>query len=241
MLKSFGMTVPQDQLEILIDRFDLDGDGEINMQEFLSFIESEQNNFGESPVIGTAGAAAMASSLLPAPRSVSPVARRAASPSPTAPTAETRVPQTARSRSPAAVPSSSSSSSAAKTRPSSAPPRPPAARPLHATAPSHLQRHHRSVHDADPDEDFDDSSVHARARKTLASTSPATRAVPLDGEAETKRRDAQPPPGSHLDSIAGGTGHSSVKDEVDVMWMARMLQAQAEIESRLGKRYYRNA
>lgn len=242
VLKAFGMTLPKEQLEILIDRFDLDGDGEINMQEFLSFIESEQNNFGGSPIIGTAGAAAMASSLLPAPRSVSPVPRlRAASPSPTAaPISETRAPQTARSRSPAAVPSSSAS----KTRPTSAPPRPPAARPLHATAPSHLQRHHRSVQDADHEEDIDDSSVHARARQSLAATSPATRQS-LDGEAETKRREAQPPlpsqpTPSHSDIIGSGQGHK-VKDDVDVMWMARMLQAQAEIESRLGKRYYRNA
>jgi hypothetical protein len=40
---------------------------------------------------------------------------------------------------------------------------------------------------------------------------------------------------------AATTTTGPMKDEVDVMWMARMLQTQAEIESRLGNRYFRNA
>lgn len=249
VLKQFGMTLPEEQLEILIERFDLDGDGEINMHEFLSFIESEQKNFGESPVIGTAGAAALASSLLPAKRSESPATRsrpitssssRGASPSPTLRGATTTPTGNSKKSSLAHTTGNSTA-----TRPSSAPPRQPrnSRSSLSVTAPSHLQRHHVQFHDDEYEAGMDDLENVSNSRRSPEGIKATAAAVSAAEELYDFQQNSSAPVRRGTNNKLGESESilSAVKDEVDVMWMARMLQAQAEIESRLGNRYFRNS
>jgi Ca2+-binding EF-hand superfamily protein len=247
VLKAFGMSLPKEQLEILIDRFDLDGDGEINMQEFLAFIESEQKNFGESPVIGTAGAAVAASALLPATRRTDSPNARNHPPPPNSSSSSSRGPSPVLSRDRNA-PSRSQTPLSQTARPSSAPPRPPApSRSLHATAPSHLQRQHVNYREDALDDD--DRAHQRRGRPSSAAPAAQSRSVdhsrpegtvPSPSQVEGKAA-ATARRGDVEEKSAATTTTGPMKDEVDVMWMARMLQTQAEIESRLGNRYFRNA
>lgn len=47
MLRSFGMDVSDDDMQILADRFDSDGDGDLDMEEFIAFVHSEQHSLIE--------------------------------------------------------------------------------------------------------------------------------------------------------------------------------------------------
>lgn len=47
VLRSFGMDVSDDDMQILADRFDLDGDGDLDMEEFIAFVHSEQHSLIE--------------------------------------------------------------------------------------------------------------------------------------------------------------------------------------------------
>lgn len=47
VLQSFGMNVSDDDMQILADRFDLDGDGDLDLEEFIAFVHSEQHSLIE--------------------------------------------------------------------------------------------------------------------------------------------------------------------------------------------------
>lgn len=47
VLQSFGMNVSDDDMQILADRFDSDGDGDLDMEEFIAFVHSEQHSLIE--------------------------------------------------------------------------------------------------------------------------------------------------------------------------------------------------
>ena len=65
LLHSFGIDINDQDIDILINRFDLDHDGDIDLNEFRLFIESEQQNLHE--VEGTGGF--NPSKVLPLPKS----------------------------------------------------------------------------------------------------------------------------------------------------------------------------
>lgn len=66
LLKDFGMNDLADQdIEVMIDRFDVDGDGDIDMNEFRDFVESEQRNLAGTAQGGGSGAQSMLYSLPP--------------------------------------------------------------------------------------------------------------------------------------------------------------------------------
>lgn len=236
--REFNMKLSPEHLEILIDRFDIDGDGDISLKEFLAFIESEQKSFGGTAESVTAGP--NTKSLLPAPSQRRPAGRID---SPSVPKNNLKVNDNVNH-----APSSSSTSrasagqNAATSRPSSAPPRSRTGSRLNATAPGDLQRHHRQLNQDEDDEHEEDLTPPRSAlkggRSAAASTVRATSLSEVEELYEDHRH-------AHADS-ARFAGQSRTETEMpleegaDVMWMARMLQAQAEIEARLGKRYYRN-
>lgn len=238
--REFNMKLSPDHLEILIDRFDMDGDGDISLKEFLAFIESEQMSFGGAAEGGVVTAGPNASTLLPAPSQRRPIGR---TDSPSVKNSESKVRSNTNH-----VPSSSSTSkssagqNAATSRPSSAPPRSRTGVRLNATAPGDLQRHHRQLNEDDDEENEEDLHPPRSALKGGRSAAASVVRATSPQEVEELYDDHRHAPADRArfagQSKAGA--EAPLEEGADVMWMARMLQAQAEIEARLGKRYYRN-
>lgn len=198
------MDIPDANIQILIDRFDVDGDGEIDLTEFFSFIESEQKNFADNTTATSESAAVSGQSkalLLPAPRT----------------TAASHHPR--------------GGSGGRSERPKSAPVHRPRGRDNHnVTAPYRLQAahpHHSQSH-------YEEEAEHEVEEEDKEQLDDLDYTRVKHGQTIATRSQEPLPSSSqpHAQVTAG--------EEVDVMWMSRMLQAQAEIEGRLGNRYYRN-
>jgi hypothetical protein len=286
LTKVFHMTLNKQELETLIDQFDVNQDGEIDIQEFLIFIQSEQKNFDEvanNPEMHTGSGGQLNASL--GKKAIKPtgaVIPKRRSPSP---------PKN-------------------KKRPSSA----PRLRHGHGsnhnqTAPGVIEGHriHSSRkqpqrkneddeeeevftelrkqkergQDEEKEESFEDHLLRvekqlAMAKKKLNQTESNIHSIEkINSElAKENKKPALPP--SSSSSVKNGDDENNEKDisnnnndektkkksprdsltysatgvpssqtarlheEADVVWMTRMLQAQAEVESRLGSRYYKN-
>lgn len=280
LLKSFGMEMAAADIEILIDRFDLDNDGDIDLHEFRAFIESEQKNLFE-----TENAGANKSKALPPPKSqlykggtsddlgvsqprpqTAGIADRQGSSS--AGHSARRQSSAPRGRGPVGHNSAgnSTNSSAHPSRsPSPAASRQrthPLSKSVSIQSPKDrepaLNKHRTYPRPSDPssrlqvrEEDLENTD------QSEASEHPsATRGETVNsrgaGSSSLWRMDAAGaavsdmprlgPSASLLDGDQGPQGRDpldEVPDEdVDVLWVSRMLQAQAEIEARIGKRYY---
>lgn len=207
VLKAFGIEIPERDMNILIERFDMDNDGEIDMHEFLAFIESEQKSFGGGD-----------SSTVKPPAAVN-----------TGKTSSTAFPSpTAAARRPASAgkPSHKNNTTPARVM------RPSTAEPSHnVTAPGMLQNKPASR-----------SSTSAGITKVV----PDAGLVKTAPVATRSENDSYEPllSGSLTKTVGSGKGTKvpvgELGEQVDVLWMSRMLQAQAEIEARLGRRYYKN-
>jgi hypothetical protein len=234
LLKTFGMEMPPADVEILIERFDVDNDGDIDLHEFRAFIESEQKNLFEA-----SASVVSKSSLLPPPKSTS--YKSSGYQDDSAIGVATR-PRTA---------GASRASQSLQVSSRELPPRRPASAPrtrLNATAPGVIEsspnRHFGRTVDFDVDEE--PTGLVQMSHKTY----------PRPGE-QRHLRTIDEGTGEYSDTVAsdrvgmtvaempamskshsGATGSGTLEEDVDVLWVARMLQAQAEVEARIGKRYY---
>jgi len=274
LLKAFGMEMNPADVEILIDRFDLDGDGDIDLPEFRAFIESEQKNLFEAESAGTR----KAQTALPQPKTQ----RYKAGAQDDSATSQRRSDTHGRSGG-----SVGGGSGGGPARPSSAPRgRAPAPAPrAYSTAPASALRRggdhlSKSVQIRTP-YDEDEERVPQSAHKNMTYPSPAVakrrpqEAQTNDDEEEYECAVSGPGTASsgaeggawRMDSIGAAVAEmrplaedrtaphrrgeaparqqsqhlaaDEVADEdVDVLWVSRMLQAQAEVEARLGKRYF---
>lgn len=165
-LKDFGMSLSEKEIDILIERFDVDGDNEIDYNEFKMFLDSEQQEIN-SPSSNTGG--------LPKPRTLTRSIRsRSASP---------------------------------------APPLPPSSSTINTSRVRHQQtlpspRQHPTKNRDNP---YSDSIIPPP--------------IPLKND--------QPYTNKQKEKII-----EALSEETDVLWLSRMLAAQAEIEERLGRQYY---
>jgi hypothetical protein len=294
LTKVFHMTLNKQELETLIDQFDVNQDGEIDIQEFLIFIQSEQKNFDEvanNPEMHTGSGGQLNASLgKKASKPTGAAAPKRRSPSP---------PKN-------------------KNRPSSAPRLRPGKSSNHnQTAPGVIEGHriHSSRkqqqrqpqslkdeeneeedsevftelrkqkergQDEEKEESFEDhlervekqlafakkklnqteSNIHSIEKMNSELTNPNKKpALPPSSSSSVKNGDDEntekevnnnnnektkkkSPRDSLTYSATGAAVPTSqtarLHEEADVVWMTRMLQAQAEIESRLGSRYYKN-
>lgn len=268
LLKAFGMEMSAADVEILIDRFDLDGDGDIDLPEFRAFIESEQKNLFEAESAGTR----KSQTALPQPKTqrYKPGALDDSM---------------ASQRGSDSYARSGGSVGGGPARPSSAPRgRAPAPAPrAYSTAPASALRRggdhlSKSVQIRAPYDD--EEHVPQSAHKNMTYPSPAVAKrrpqQPQDEDDEAYERAVSGSGGASgadtdawkMDSIGaavaemrplaedrtaphrrgGGGGGGGVAahqaegevadEDVDVLWVSRMLQAQAEVEARLGKRYF---
>lgn len=219
VLKSFEMELPDAEIEILMERFDVDGDGDIDIDEFFAFIESEQKSFG-----GDQEGTTQSTLNIPPSKGNYGASVNAKPPRPSSANPATRGRDVTRPSSATARPSSASQSrsmsrerSVSTTRPTSA--ASPRNNPTHnVTAPAALQAGKQKHHPRDSDAPIEFLYTGEE-----------------DGEGEKKKLSATT---SQLERHPSGGGR--LEDDVDIAWMSRMLQAQAEIESRVGKRYYKN-
>lgn len=168
LLKSFGIELGLPDIEVLIGRFDVDNDGDIDMHEFRNFIEQEKG-----ALFGQAAGATAPQLELPPPLNRSRARQRS--------------------------------------RPQGSNERQNATQPLPLKPPPPTTNTSTSVE---------------QPRDARAKTAPA----PIDRGTWTES-------GERESSRSGG-GEGGL--EVDAMWLSRMMQAQAEIESRVGRRYYQN-
>lgn len=283
LLRSFGMEMAAADIEILIDRFDLDNDGDIDLHEFRAFIESEQKNLFEAENAG-----ANKSKALPPPKSQLYKGRAMDDTGVSLPRPQTagiaerqggssaghsaRRPSSApRGRAPASNTSSSNNSSAHVSRSPSPSPaasrqrahplsksvsvqstKEPAALNKHRTYPrpgdpsSRLQVHEENWEDTDEHEASDHSPSETRGNAGNSRGAGSSSLWRMDAAgAAVSEMSPMGPSASLLDGYSG-QGHGQGRDpldevpdeDVDVLWVSRMLQAQAEIEARIGKRYY---
>jgi hypothetical protein len=212
LAKQFKLDLSDSEIEILTGRFDVDGDGDIDIDEFLIFIESEQKDFDATATSVANGQ--LQSSLLAVPK-----ARTCC-------------------RSPS-----------------------PALQTHHATTDTNTDINTISNTDltttAAPIAKSDEDESRSRAAAPHGATARVSHRVQLNATApaalqnksafEATTRTTQP---SHSKSVATNEkklllsdtseGNNKLEDNVDVLWMSRMLQAQSDIESRLGNRYYKN-
>jgi calcium-binding protein CML len=239
LLKTFGMEIAPADVEILIERFDVDNDGDIDLHEFRAFIESEQKNLFE-----TSAAVASKSALLPPPKSTSyrSGAREGGY-------ADDSGIGMARPRTAGA---SRASQSVASSR--ELPPRRPASAPrsrLNATAPGVIEsspnrRYGTGSLDRSVGFDVDEepSGPEKISHKTYPRQGDHRQLSTIEettGEfADTLGSDRVGMTVAEMPAMAksSGAAGSALEEDVDVLWVARMLQAQAEVESRIGKRYY---
>jgi hypothetical protein len=238
LLKTFGMEIPPADVEILIERFDVDNDGDIDLHEFRAFIESEQKNLFE-----TSASVVSKSALLPPPKSASYKAgAREGGHRDDSAIGVTR-PRTAGA--------SRASQSVASSR--ELPPRRPASAPrsrLNATAPGVIEsspsRHFGRAVEFDVDEEpagpvqmshktYPRQGEQRQLRTIEEATGEYTDTLGSDRVGMTV---AEMPAMSKSHGGATGAGTGALEEDVDVLWVARMLQAQAEVEARIGRRYY---
>jgi hypothetical protein len=251
LLKSFGMELPAADVEILIERFDVDGDGDIDLHEFRAFIESEQKNLFEATATSTAPAKSAA--LLPPPKAKSYGAN-----SPVGRSVDDGGTLGAATRPTTAAGGRNNHLHA--THAGGALPRRPASAPrsrLNATAPGGLESSPgrtlgRSVTIQSPRKATDDGPV--RMSSSLYGADPYADTVDEDPRSDhlsiwkgdrVGATVADMPSLRKQRASGGASGIADTADDaevgdedVDVLWVARMLQAQAEVEARIGKRYY---
>lgn len=175
VLRSFGMDVSDDDMQIMADRFDLDGDGDLDMEEFIAFVHSEQHSLIEQ----------RRQIEIPVPKQKKPnwrgVTGTTGKMARTSPRINDSLPTRMRSR------------SLDGTRPKSAT----------------TTRQPKASKDL-----FIDQIV----RQSLQQLEEAENNTGIDQRNEEEQSERQ------------GLG--------DPLWMTRMLKAQAEIESRIGRKYY---
>lgn len=269
LLKSFGMEMSVADIEILIDRFDLDNDGDIDLHEFRAFIESEQKNLFE-----TENAGASKSKALPPPRSQLYKGRAVD---------DSGVPSQRPKSAGIAAPHHRMSVSGSLQRPSSAPrgrggvaksadyspgrsPSPPSAsrqraRPLSKsvaipTREPAASKHRTYPRPGDPsrrlpvydeEEDLEGTGDYEEADAAQGDhhhgNSKAESSVwRMDAAGAAVSEMTRLGPSASLRASEGDGGGDPLdavpEEDVDVLWVSRMLQAQAEIEARIGKRYY---
>ncbi len=200
--KEFHIDISDEDLEILISRFDADGDGDIDIEEFLVFIESEQQNFMD-PSKSLAMSSSVAFNTLlpnPLPRSQSP-----------------NIVKIDATQCPREIPSPTGSTTnpvgRGRHKSSSVERKPPKVQ-LNTTAPGALETNARNLLRDENDEAA--NNTRGEEEKKAVSKTEITRLIHRQDESVELNKD------------------------VDVLWMSRMLQAQAEVESRLGHRYFKN-
>lgn len=177
LLKDLGLTLNDKEVITLIERFDVNGDDEIDYMEFKAFIESEQQDFAAATTQGVAG-------TLPKPRTASRTTR-SRSPSPAITT--TRVKHN-----------------------------------LSSTAPADLQSYKQQQQQSPlPSPCVPSGSLNPYSDAVIPPPIPLKKDQPFTNKHKQKVIEA-------------------LAEETDVLWLSRMLSAQAEIEERLGKQYYRN-
>lgn len=304
LVKSFGMELSKEQLEIMINHFDVDDDGEIDLYEFIDFIESEQHSFGG----GTGGTGGGQTSTSALGDSSGSKAARAKQTTASRPSTSTTTSSThhrsilskgnTRSETPPKPSQRPSSAPRGRTKPTS----------LHATAPANIelsaikqaQQRKNSFHTVTVEFDDDstqyvqdyDQAIRKRqhlqttpaggfAKKTFTlsprshhhhnklagkkqhqqeseseqdhSPSPSAQSSPErkehnasqaslpDYDDVLQRSSVIQSPESPENRSSSRTDNNTVHEEVDIMWLSKMLQAQAEVESRLGRKYYKNS
>ena len=238
LLKSFGMDLSPADVEILIARFDVDNDGDIDLNEFRAFIESEQKNLSDATA-STAGA--LASSALPPPKgrtyqrgsgsgggsvddsTLLPLRPRSSS------TSHSR-PQTATSATQPRHNLNKTTSDGTPHRPASAP---RSRTNLNVTAPGGI-------------ESSPDRQLLRPLGRSVTIQSPRTGNISSNTERGNGSSDGSgdgTKSGIALrtdEGVGVGVGNDGevLGEEVDLLWVSRMLQAQAEVEARIGRRYY---
>ena len=252
LLKSFGMEMNPADVEILISRFDLDDDGDIDLHEFRAFIESEQRNLMDTTASTTKTAAG-----LPPPKTQlykksgisvddsSAGLHRPKTTIGTAPHSGSYREETGRiPHRPSSAPRSRLAASTVEI--SNRTPKSEGKRAVHSLSKSATAHHAaspaRSHHPhqtyprpGDPSrlptydelEDLDYKDVEARGQGG-------------DWRGDSVGASVADMPPLSRDRTATQEEAVLEGDEegVDVLWVARMLQAQAEVEARLGKKYY---
>lgn len=217
LLHSFGMEINDKDIDILMDRFDLDNDGDIDLKEFRLFIESEQKNLDEAE--GTAGFKPTA--ILPAPKLHQP---------------EKIVTRNSTDDWQVTSPNRRSRGASLRRRPSSA--------PRGGSSGSIANRASNNSDKVFLDEERVSMSGVDTKNKTMPVDhySPADKRKPSNQHgtfppARNQRRPASINPSLKQPETAEDVADSGGED-VDPLWLARMLKAQAEVEARVGKRYF---
>ena len=247
LLKAFGMEMSPADIDILIERFDLDGDGDIDLPEFRAFIESEQKNLFDTE---SGSAASRTQAALPVPKTVR---YKGGSLDDSAASARSS-------------PATRTSGGSGLVRPASAPrnrvqgasPRdfsPAPASALRRPGRDHLSK---SVQIRAPYKENEDDRT-SMGNKNLTYPSPAAsrrRPEYPEEDLDQEGADFEHAVGGIASLTTGSTAQDprrhraapavphrpmeeeGVDESVDALWVARMLQAQAEVEARLGRRYF---
>eukprot|EP00981_Chlorochromonas_danica_P013310 scaffold6125_cov262-Ochromonas_danica.AAC.2 len=223
LLKAFHVTLPIKDVQILMNRFDLDGDGEIDLQEFYGFIQEEMANYQGGKGSGGGGLSPSTSPLSTRGRSLEDVG-----------------------------PQQRDDSLSAKHRPSSSNQQRMGLNTngSHAIPKTTMTMNRQDNNDYDETEDEIIAREMAKRkprvmRKEVLSSSsspdPHSSTSPTAmGDLEEQRvAPVQETAPSRKQLIATTAKNEDDAGGDDVLWMSRMLQAQAEIESRLGRRYFR--
>ena len=159
LLNMIGIKMSDQEIELLISRFDADDDGDIDLDEFKNFIDAEVNEL-ENSINGKQSFSTTLMSELPKPRGKPYHGLRKFM------TQKAEKVEDERSK-------------------------------IHATYPES-----KKIHTTE-NNDICDTDIYKKLEKSLEKS----------------------------------TSHEN-RDQVDVLWMTRMLQAQAKVENRLGKKYY---
>ena len=248
LLKGFGIELPAHEQEILTAKFDLDGDGDLDMLEFHSFIESEKQHLEGEEERG--GVALLSSSYNNTPQyrasSVSPPVpppnqeraraqgQGAGRPSihPSSRSSRSRSQSSSRSRSPSSSskgssPPGSRPQSAASFSSSAASGRSRASRPSSAPAIRRGEKTH-------PPPAYTDAVRGAHKGGENTYPPPAYKESKSDSQRSFSSR------GRADEDFGEEHGRREEKDSArsDPLWMVQSLHAQSQVESKLGGRYY---
>ncbi len=218
LLKAFGMEMNDQEIEIVINRFDMDNDGDIDIFEFKNFIESEQKvMFGTTT--GESSSAAAAAALPPpkaAARAVGKIGsssssgRGSAARPPTAPSvrsSEGRVSGATGGTGRGISHVVASKASAVGVRPQSAP---------RSRVVSHRGSEFESLASTEPMPRRDAERL--STSQSSVGVSPMEAAAMMASDTDLKRM--------------------GDNDDIDPLYITHLHKLQAAVESRLGKQYY---